>query len=152
MLVYEALATLNRDFEQTLRDLNQLEELSIFPHRWQRKFVKTWRATLEETRAWASFEVLEVLHRIEEREWVRFGRIRQLAEKQSESDGIVAPSESNPAEDPPKRLKKASQSGNALFLRSSLGQSSLTSSEPIASLHTRLVSLKVIGNPCDTDY
>src|ERR1700689_2242140 len=60
MLVYEALATLNRDFEQTLRDLHQLEELSIFPHRWQRKFVKTWRATLEETRAWASFEVLEV--------------------------------------------------------------------------------------------
>ena len=60
MLVYEALATLNRDFEQTLRDLNQLEELCIFPHRWQRKFVKTWRATLEETRAWASFEVLEV--------------------------------------------------------------------------------------------
>ena len=93
MLVYEALATLNRDFEQTLRDLNQLEELCIFPHRWQRKFVKTWRATLEETRAWASFEILEVLHRIEEREWVRFGRIRHRSEKQT-ADGMVAPSES----------------------------------------------------------
>lgn len=75
MLVYEALATLNQHFEQTLRDLNQLEELCFFPQRWQRKLVKTWRATVEESRAWANFEVLEVLHEEEEREWVRFGRI-----------------------------------------------------------------------------
>jgi hypothetical protein len=68
--VYEALATLNRDFEQMLRDLSRLEELRLFPHHWQRKFLKTWRATLEETRSWANLEVVEVLHQREEREWV----------------------------------------------------------------------------------
>jgi hypothetical protein len=81
--VYEALATLNRDFEQVLRDLERLEELRLFPRRWQRKFLKTWRATLEETRAWVNFEVVEIVHQREEQEWVRFGRIRQQSEKSS---------------------------------------------------------------------
>ena len=94
VLIYEALATLNRDFEQILRDLDRFEELCVFPQRWQRKLVKTWRATVEETRAWGNFEVLEVLHEKEEREWVRFGRIRQLLEKQSESHEMVAPAKS----------------------------------------------------------
>src|SRR5580658_4154069 len=69
-LVYDALAVLNRDFEQVLTDLQRLEELRLFPRRWQRKFLTSWRATLEETRAWANFEVIEVLHQTEEREWV----------------------------------------------------------------------------------
>ena len=81
VLAYETLATLNRDFEQVLGDLERLEELRLFPHRWQRRFLKTWRATLEETRAWANFEVVEILHEREEREWVGFGRIRQRSEK-----------------------------------------------------------------------
>jgi hypothetical protein len=83
VLVYEVLATLNRDFEQLLGDLKRLEELRLFPHRWQRKFLKTWRATLEETRAWANFEVVETLHYREEQEWISFGRIRQRLEKSS---------------------------------------------------------------------
>jgi hypothetical protein len=83
VLVYEALATLNRDFEQVLRDLERLKELRLFPHRWQRNFLKTWRVTLEETRAWANFELVELLHQREEQEWVRFGRIRQRLEKSS---------------------------------------------------------------------
>jgi hypothetical protein len=83
VLIYEALATLNRDFEQVLGDLERLEELRLFPHRWQRMFLKTWRATLEETRAWANFEVVEILHHKEERDWVDFGRIRQRSEKSS---------------------------------------------------------------------
>jgi hypothetical protein len=78
--VYDALAILNRDFEQVLVDLKRLETLRLFPRRWQRKVLKTWRATLEETRAWANFEVIEVLHQREEREWVSFGRIRQRSE------------------------------------------------------------------------
>jgi hypothetical protein len=49
VLVYEALATLNRDFEQVLCDLERLEELRLFPRRWQRHFLKAWRASLEET-------------------------------------------------------------------------------------------------------
>jgi len=90
---YEALATLNRDFEQVLGDLDRLEAQRLFPRRWQRKFLKAWRATLEETRAWANFEVVEVLHQIEEREWVRFARLRQRAEKLSEpAEDVLLPS------------------------------------------------------------
>jgi hypothetical protein len=81
----EALATLHRGFEQVLGDLERLEGLRIFPHRWQRKFLKTWRATLEETRSWVSFEVIEILHQREERDWVDFGRIRQRSETPSGS-------------------------------------------------------------------
>ena len=94
--IYEALATLNRDFEQVLGDLERLEELRIFPARWQRNFLKTWRATLEETRAWANFEVVEVLHQREEREWVGFGRIRQRLEKSSGAPAdILVPTKSS---------------------------------------------------------
>jgi hypothetical protein len=90
-LVYDAIATLNRDFEQVLSDLERLEGLRLFPRRWQREFLKVWRATLEETRAWVNFEVLEVLHHREEREWARFGRIRQRLQKPPEppSDTLV---------------------------------------------------------------
>jgi hypothetical protein len=84
VLVYDAIATLNRDFEQVLSDLERLEGLHIFPRRWQRKFLKVWRATLEETRAWVNFEVVEVLHQKEEREWGSFARTRQRLEKPSE--------------------------------------------------------------------
>jgi hypothetical protein len=80
-LVYDALAALNRDFEQVLRDLERLDELRLFRHRWQRDALKLWRATLEETQAWVSFEVVEILHEKEEREWVRLSRIRQQLEK-----------------------------------------------------------------------
>jgi hypothetical protein len=43
-----------------------------------------WRATLEETRAWVNFEVVEVLHQKEEREWTSLARLRQRLEKPSE--------------------------------------------------------------------
>jgi hypothetical protein len=59
---YEVLATLNRDMEQVLLDLERLGASDILPHRWQRKFWKVCRATLEETRAWANFKLIEVLH------------------------------------------------------------------------------------------
>jgi hypothetical protein len=84
VLVYDALATLNRDFEQVLADLERLEGLRLFPLRWQRKVLKAWRAALEETRASVNFEVVEILHQREERDWAGFGRIRQRLEKPSE--------------------------------------------------------------------
>ena len=90
VLVYDALATLNRDFEQVVADLERLEGLRIFPRRWQRQFLKVWRATLEESRAWVNFEVIEVLHQKEEREWVRFAHIRQRSEKPSEPPADMA--------------------------------------------------------------
>jgi hypothetical protein len=81
VLVYDALATLNRDFEQVLADLERLQGLRLFPLRWQRKVLKVWRATLEETRASVNFEVVEILHQREERDWAGFGGIRQRLEK-----------------------------------------------------------------------
>lgn len=88
VLVYDAIAALNPDFQQVLCDLERLERLGLFPRRWQRKFLRTWRATLEETRAWISFEVVEILHQREEREWARLGRIRQRAEKPPEPPAL----------------------------------------------------------------
>jgi hypothetical protein len=94
-LVYEALATWNRDFEQVMDDLQRLDALRLFPRRWQRKFLKEWRATLEETRAWANFELIELLHQREEREWVRFARMRKRAGKQSAPDDVLLPPQPN---------------------------------------------------------
>jgi len=93
--VYEALAAFNRDVEQVLRDLERLGELSLLPDRWQPRFLRVCRATLEETRAWTNFELVDVLRQKEEREWARFARIRQREEeKQSERLGaVLLPSE-----------------------------------------------------------
>ena len=55
VLVYDALATLNRDFEQVVADLERLQGLPIFPRRWQLQFLKVWRATLEETPSLGQF-------------------------------------------------------------------------------------------------
>jgi hypothetical protein len=96
VLVYEALAGFNRNFEQVLQDLERLATLDLFTHRWQRRAFKAWRATLEETRAWANFEVIEVLHQTEEREWTRFGRRRRrLEELSASSDDVSVPTKSS---------------------------------------------------------
>ena len=89
------LSGFNRNFEQVLKDLERLETLDLFPHRWQRRAFKACRATLEETRAWANFELIEVLYQREEREWVRFARLRQRAEKQSAPDDVLLPARPN---------------------------------------------------------
>jgi hypothetical protein len=99
--VYDALATLNRDFERVLEDLQRLEALYIFPRRWQRQFLKVWRATLGEVRAWVSFDVVETLHQTEEREWTSFGRRRRRLEKLSaSSDDTLMPIESSGRKSP----------------------------------------------------
>jgi hypothetical protein len=102
-LIYDALAALNRDFEQVLGDLQRLEALRLFPRRWQRKVLKAWRANLEETRAWANFEVIEILHQREEREWARFGRIRQKSEKPFEHSADVSVPAKSSARKSPRR-------------------------------------------------
>jgi hypothetical protein len=94
-LVYEFLAGFNRNFEQVLQDLERLATLDLFPDHWQRRAFKACRATLEDMRAWANFELIEVLHQREEREWVRFARLRQRAEKQSAHNDVLLPSEPN---------------------------------------------------------
>jgi hypothetical protein len=90
-LVYEALAGFNRNFELVLKDLERLATFDLFPAQWQRRVFRLCRATLEEARAWANFELLEVLYQKEEREWVRFACIRQRAEKQSAPDDALLP-------------------------------------------------------------
>jgi len=56
VMVYEALAGINGNFEQVLKDLEQLGRFDLFPARWQRNVFKVCRATLEEARAWANFD------------------------------------------------------------------------------------------------
>jgi hypothetical protein len=88
-LAYEAFAGFNRNFEQVLQDLERLATL-VITERWQSRSIKACRATLEEMRAWANFEIVEVLHQREERDWVRFARIRQRAEKSSGTPADVS--------------------------------------------------------------
>jgi hypothetical protein len=80
-LVYEALADLNRHFQQVLEDLERLREMGLFPRGVARRSVRTCQATLEETRAWANFEFVEILHQREERDWARFARDRQKGDR-----------------------------------------------------------------------
>jgi hypothetical protein len=92
---------LDRDFEQVLDDLQRLETLRIFPRRWQRRFLQACRATLGETRAWANFEVIEVLHQTGEREWTSFGRRRRrLEELSASSDDVSGPTKSSVRKSP----------------------------------------------------
>jgi hypothetical protein len=94
-LVYEALAGFNRNFEQVLQDLERLATLDLFTERWQRRAFKACRATLEEMRASANFEVIEVLHLTEEREWTRLGRRRRRLENlPASSDDVSVPTKS----------------------------------------------------------
>jgi hypothetical protein len=74
--VYETLHALNQGFEQVLTDLGRLGKLGF-----RRELLAEFRVVVEETRAWANFEVLETMHDREERDWVRFGRLHREWEK-----------------------------------------------------------------------
>jgi hypothetical protein len=79
-VAYEALAALNLHFELVLADLEKLAALELFPGAVGRHALRCCRATLEETRAWTNFEVVEILHAREERDWVYFSHLREQAE------------------------------------------------------------------------
>jgi hypothetical protein len=51
--IYETLAAFNHYIEQILQNLDRLGKLSFL----RREFLTGLQATLEETRAWANFEV-----------------------------------------------------------------------------------------------
>ena len=74
--VYEALHALNQGFEQVLTDLGRLEELGF-----RGELLREFRVVVEETRAWANFELIETMQDREERDWARFGRLRYQQEK-----------------------------------------------------------------------
>jgi hypothetical protein len=78
LLLYETLCELNRSFEQVLRELERLQRFGLFRGR---QFLKSCQLAVKETRAWATLEILEILHDREESDWARFGRLRGAREK-----------------------------------------------------------------------
>jgi hypothetical protein len=77
LLVYETLHALNQDFENVLANLRRLQEFP-FP---SREFLKHFQIVVEETRAWANFAVVEVMHQREQDDRASFGSLRQRWEK-----------------------------------------------------------------------
>jgi hypothetical protein len=75
--VSEILYSLNQGFEQVLADLRRLQQFPFF----RREFLGEFRVMVEETRAWANFDVLETMHGRELDDWTRFGRLRHRWEK-----------------------------------------------------------------------
>jgi hypothetical protein len=75
--VYENLHALNRDFEQVLIDLARLQELGVF----QRDLGYILSVVVKETRAWANFELAEILQLREQDAWAYFGRLHARWEK-----------------------------------------------------------------------
>jgi hypothetical protein len=58
--VYETLHALNQGFEEVLTDLGRLEKLGF-----RREFLREFRVVVEETRAWANFELMETMAKSE---------------------------------------------------------------------------------------
>ena len=75
--VYETLHSFNQAFEQVLADFRRLQQLPFF----SRKFLHHFQVAVEETRAWANFEIAEVMHSREQNDWARYGRLRQQFER-----------------------------------------------------------------------
>jgi hypothetical protein len=74
---YESLTLIDRSFEQILRELEHLQQLRWFR---RRPPIKSVELAVRETRAWAMFEILDVLHQREESEWTKLGRARRRQE------------------------------------------------------------------------
>src|SRR5258708_33626631 len=78
--VYESLAAMNHDFECVLAELARLHELGMF----NRDLANILRIVVKETRAWANFELVEILQQREQDDWTRFGRLHRRWEKKRE--------------------------------------------------------------------
>ena len=76
--MYDALNLINRNFGQILQELEGLRRLNCFR---RPASIKSVELAVNETRAWTLFEILDVLHKHEEDEWTRFGRVRAQREK-----------------------------------------------------------------------
>jgi hypothetical protein len=75
--VYETLHSLNQGFEQVLADLVRLQQFPFF----RRELLGHFQVVVEETRAWANFELVEAMHTREQVDWAHFGRLRHRWEK-----------------------------------------------------------------------
>jgi hypothetical protein len=77
---YESLASLNRHFHEILIELEAVKSLGLL----RRTLVEEVKASVEETRAWANFEMIDVMHLREETDWARFSRIRRKLERRNQ--------------------------------------------------------------------
>ena len=85
LTVYETLHTLNRGFEQVLADLEKLEKLRLF----RPDLSNIFRIMVQETRTHVSFELIEVMHEVEQEDWALFGRQRRRWEKKYEDPNDI---------------------------------------------------------------
>jgi len=83
--VYQSLHALNHDFEQVLSELARLQELGMF----NQDLANILRVVVKETRAWANFELLEILQQREQDDWTRFGRLHRRWEKKLQDPNDV---------------------------------------------------------------
>ncbi len=83
--VYESLAAMNHDFECVLAELARLHELGMF----NRDLANILRIAVKETRAWANFELVEILQQREQDDWTRFGRLHRRWEKKLQDPNDV---------------------------------------------------------------
>ena len=74
LVVYEALYALNRHFERVLADITVLVDL-LGSSRQKQKLLQACRTEIEEARAHANLEVLEILVENEQRSWFRLGSL-----------------------------------------------------------------------------
>ena|SRR5579864_9341474 len=75
--VYETLHSLNQGFEQVLADLRRFDKSPLF----RRQLLHVLSVVIEETRAWANFEIVEVMHEHELSDWTRFSKLHRDWEK-----------------------------------------------------------------------
>jgi hypothetical protein len=75
--VYETLHALTRDFEQVLAGLATLDKLRLFRPDLSKSF---WIRT-QELRTHITYEVLEVMHEVEQEDWAIYGRQHRQWEK-----------------------------------------------------------------------
>jgi hypothetical protein len=75
--VYGALYSLNQGFEHVLRDLRRLREFPFL----RPQLLDVLNVIVQETRAWANFEAIEVLQSLEQNDWAKYGRIHRRWEK-----------------------------------------------------------------------
>jgi hypothetical protein len=74
--IFEAIANLNRGFDQVLADVKLLRDLGLFQYKAPSPFAETCRLTVEELRGWANFELTGALYQRAEEDWGRYGRLR----------------------------------------------------------------------------
>ncbi len=85
-MIYETLCAINRSFDQVLQGLEQLQRSHLFRGH---EFLESCGLMVAETRAWACFEVLEILRDREEGDWARLGRLCGARERKLGDPGDI---------------------------------------------------------------